>query len=471
MKTLAMTAGNDNAAIWVVKIFDGTNTYRFASKAITLSSNLYDGNALSRVNNQNSLDMFGRQIDLINDGVLGENIQVTFSIKNNASNSLIDGFQDEFYPATSGKIIIMQEVSIGVVWEGATTEAEITWLENLGCVDFSNDHSNIYLACTDISDKELFPLPYYKVQNEYDNKISYFPNAGENNIGALIPIVYGDFTIQNRAQRIFNLSPCVLVDPTSDKFIIASHEFETTSLSLVEASQYALFSYLDGFKTFIRLSRASGTTAVNTIVHTISMQSTGGIVYGDIIIPFSSSGAYNIKTVENIIDQDDTTYLQLDDTEETDLKLVDFDGGNLDLYQLRNFDAYCPIEITFRLSSDNANDRYYLINYWNTRVGADPGTAGGNTGSFLLNTGATITEYNYDMKSDNTAKNGGLPWTLKELAEIEFTLQNVSGTAGQYLRVYGGYLKINTIQMNQFTTVLKKAFLFQVDTKGNAKIL
>lgn len=471
MKTLSMAPSNDNEAIWIIKIFDGTNTYRLATKSITLSSNIYDGDALSRINNPNSLNMFGRKIDLANDGVLGENINLSFSFKNNSSNSLIDDFQNDFYPATSGKIIIMQSVNIGVVWEGATTEAEITWIEELGVNSFSNNQDDVFINAMDLSDKGLFPLPYYKIQKDYDNKISYYPNCAEDNIEAPIPIVYGDFTIQNRAKRIFNLSPCILVDPSNDKFIIASHEFDTTSLSLVEADEYSLFSYLDGFKTYIRLSRDSGTASVNSVIHSITMQDTNGVVYGDIIIPFGACGTTSTEAVANIIDQDDTTYLQFDDGEGAPLKTIPFDGGGIDLYQFINFNAYCPIEITFRLSSNDANDRYYLINYWNTKVGADPGTAGGNSGSFLLDTGTTVTSYSYDMKNDNTAKNGGLPWTLKDLSEIEFTIENVSGTPGEYIRVYGGFLNITSIQMNQYTTVLKKAFLIQVDTKGNTKLL
>ena len=171
MRTINMTAENDNDIAWLIKITRGADTWKFATKDITLSSNLWDGKALAINNNRFSMNEIGKRINIPSGGTLGEISTITFSFIRYGANTFINTFFNEFYPATSGLILVAMDVEVGMVWDSSTSEADITWIYKYNVEEYGYSDTLINLICSEFSDFEYFNLPYYRVQTEFDNPL------------------------------------------------------------------------------------------------------------------------------------------------------------------------------------------------------------------------------------------------------------------------------------------------------------
>jgi hypothetical protein len=218
-----MTAENDNNIVWLIKITRGADVWKFATQDITLSTNLWDGKALAINDNRFSMNEIGKRINIPSGGTIGEISTIAFSFIRYGANTFINDFFNEFYPATSGKILVAMDVEVGMLWDSSTSEADITWIHKYNVNEYSYSDNQIDLVCSEFSDFEYFNLPYYKVQSEYDDGISYYADASKEAIGKSIPIVYGNpYQKDSRMLHEGNFTPTVRVG--NKKFLIASHE-------------------------------------------------------------------------------------------------------------------------------------------------------------------------------------------------------------------------------------------------------
>jgi len=218
-----MTATNDNNIVWLVKITRAGTSWRFATENITLSSNVWDGEALGINDNRFSLNEVGKRINIPGGGTMGEISTVTFTFSRYTDNTFINTFFNEFYPATAGLVLVAMDVEVGIVWDSATTESQITWLHKYNIEEYQYNDSQINLVCAEFSDFEFFNIPYYKVQVEYNNGVSYYPEASEQAIGKNIPICYGRLEMPLNIVP-FNSNCCPLVKVGEKKFLLSSHE-------------------------------------------------------------------------------------------------------------------------------------------------------------------------------------------------------------------------------------------------------
>lgn len=232
MITLNQTAGYDNEAIFVFKFtFDTTVAY-LSTKDITLDSTNYDGAAILH----NSISAITETNNLIRGGGICEVGSLSLSIINKSDNASFSDFFDSFYPNNS-VYQANREVDIGIVWDGATTESQITWLQTMLISEYSYDTS-LHFSLVSYTEADNPSLPYYTVQEDYDNGVSYFPKAPDESMGVPIPIVYGDFNIETiRGDTSYNIpqaepcSPIVIIDDDTGtdlnyKFIVASHSIK-----------------------------------------------------------------------------------------------------------------------------------------------------------------------------------------------------------------------------------------------------
>jgi hypothetical protein len=230
-RTINMTAEKDNNIVWLIKITRGADSWKFATKDITLSTNLWDGKALAINDNRFSMNEIGKRINIPSGGTLGEISTITFSFIRYGANTFINDFFNEFYPATSGLILVAMDVEVGMVWDSSTSEADITWIYKYNVEEYEYSDNLISLICSEFSDFEYFNLPYYRVQTEFDNGISYYPEASEEAIGKNLPIVYGSTAVSSRP---FDKGFTPVVRVTKDKFIIATHECHNAFSPAVE---------------------------------------------------------------------------------------------------------------------------------------------------------------------------------------------------------------------------------------------
>jgi len=222
MRTINMTAGDDNGIVWLVKITRGATSWRFATKDITLSSNLWDGKALGINDNRYSLNEIGKRINIPGGGTMGEISTVTFSFSRYTANTFTNTFFNEFYPATAGLILVAMDVEVGLVWDSSTDEGDITWLYKYNIEEYSYSDNAINLICSEFSDFDFFDLPYYEIQTKVDNRMSYFVDAPDNSMGKSIPIVYGKPYQPDTLPFELNFTPTIRIG--DKKYLIASHE-------------------------------------------------------------------------------------------------------------------------------------------------------------------------------------------------------------------------------------------------------
>lgn len=306
MRTLAMTAGADNTLIWIIRINmdDGTYLY-FADSEIVLSGITFSGKIIS----YGSMSEMGSMIDVLGGGSIGSVDHFSFAISrytvyNDGVNSL-QAFFNDWYPATSKPILTSKEIDLGLVWSNATTTGEITWLKNYLVSDYSYDTGNAYINCIEPDELKGKLVPYYKVQEDSDDGISYTTEATEEMIEKVIPIVYGDFSASIPAYETFNNVPALLISKNNE-YKVTSHVCKSVNASVGY--------YLKNVKNMMLMTSA-GLTLPNTragleinFALTYGRSFSGNLVFHPQAFTGSTIGGTDYK---NCLDDDSSNYVDL----------------------------------------------------------------------------------------------------------------------------------------------------------------
>ena len=440
-----MTVGEDNELVWIVKITGDNEVYKLASEDITLSGNNYDGKVLFLPNRGEApISEMDKQIDLSNGGTIGSIGNFSFAISRNNSNSYLQNFFNEFYPATSGQRIVSAQVDIGCVWQGATAESDITWLEQGYVRSYEYSPRVMYLGCEEISELRDIELPYYNIQKDFDNGVSYFPEAPEENLGKPIPIIYGDYSGGLTSSEIYgwSLMPGMVVDSTKMKFIFASHECYNIAVS----SPY-VYQYLSGLKAYLGLVKSSGVTALSDERgSTIELQTTIGQIYGEIKIPMSDIGSFDASTdLHKILNYDETDYGVIGTHEYCVLKPP---HGTLD--GSLSSDADLDVAIYFKASSSDGTTRNVTVDFKNPSTAPKNGSQDTGVGTNYPAITNMAAEYYYAFGTITTGQdndaggNGHLPWRVSDVLNLEYFIYN---EATGDVRIYSAYLHLKNIRI------------------------
>lgn len=334
-----MTPANDNQIIWIVRLFRGDTFYNFATQDIELDSILYDGKVLGINQNRFSLNEIGKRINIPDGGTIGEISTVTFSFIRYGNNDFINGFFNAFYPAISGEIIIGMNADIGVIWNGATAESDITWLYRYVIEDYSYNDNLIDVVCSDFPEFEYIDLPYYHLQKDLNNGISYSQNAPDANIGSAIPIVYGKFRLTHpndidvmddpEPYKLVALAPLLCIDNSNGfKFIAASHKIKTWNYipykiylggSVNNNTIPDIFRFIDTLDAYANMySYDMVTNAIKSIEANTYKGATIHFtadypVFGDVCFyPDVSDSDSDYKNINNIKDYDNDTFVDVE---------------------------------------------------------------------------------------------------------------------------------------------------------------
>ena len=468
MRTINMpVVGEDNEIVWLVRITDGTNTYRLATEAITLSTNAYDGDALSINSSRFSFNEFGKRINIVEGGTVGEISSVTFSFKRNASNSLLADFFNEFYPATSGKNLIAQKVEVGIIWRGSTDEDEVTWLYAYGVNNYSYDQSNINLTCSEFAEFENIMLPFYEVQKDYDNGISYTKAVEDDAYGQPIPIVYGSLATTTFGEGSAILAPTVLFDKTKATVKIASHECKETVKGNYTApgNYYIIFKSIGEGSAYLQIYTTDGSEVNDFSGCSTTLQNTAQIILGYARIPFTGLGG--LSDVDDVIDAtdgDNATYTDLDCDGTGDFRMSLKINGNISssdvgVLSRANDNDINAIWLLSTAGGATRNIRMYFYNSDNSpdNIGMQSATtiasatAIEKSGSGFARTEIGKTGYPVPVGAGII-----LPYTIEELVNYEYVLENENTTPGEKVRVHGGYLLLQNILVSGSITTTWK---------------
>jgi hypothetical protein len=127
-------AASDSISIDDVKVRLKEDPINISTRTITLDTTTYDGAVLG----WNELSDFTQYIDAESGGGIGAVSGFDFTISRYTLNTKTSSFFNEFFPAYNGGMVIARSVQFGVVWNTATTLAEITWLFKGRVIDYSN---------------------------------------------------------------------------------------------------------------------------------------------------------------------------------------------------------------------------------------------------------------------------------------------------------------------------------------------
>lgn len=460
MITLNQSSGNNNDTIWVLKINTDTPIY-ISTRDLTLDST-FDGQVL---NEENYLTPVYYNSSIKEGGGTGSVISYSFSVSRYVSNSAFNGFHNEFYPASGGVYLSSRLVQIGVCWTGATSDSEITWLMTGRIIDYNYEQRRLNVVVfqeSEITNKEI---PYYSIQKDFDNEVSYFENADKEIYGDVIPIIYGSFNIwqpvpnhedifPNVFQSVnFALAPVIITNQATLEMVVCSHKVYTDNYNpstYFGAGKNNTFKYLGGLDTYMHIYEAAAVSAssINTFSRfKYSLLYTKVKMYGRLHIHLTQASDLTGSTdVTNAIDDDPQTYTAIDEFAVTATDQVALVAKGSDSTSEVGYLGQTPGDIrgTFAIVSNDGSSRNYRIGIRNA---SDTTALYKETPTSSIS-GTTIEHKYLDISSDVTAKSDpSLPYTIEELCGYDWYIVNYSAGAGDQIYVYYGYISISNINV------------------------
>jgi len=446
--TLNQTAGNDNAVIWIVKItIDASTVFYFSDTEdkITLSGTDFDGKVILK----DSLQYLDQNINIAYGGTLCSPGNTAVAIARYNAYTGTSDFFDDFYPATSQNYITGRQVQIGVCWTGATTTGEISWLYDFYVDSYSYDWNQISLNLYERAILEGVECPYFEVQDQYDNGISYFPTASTKDMdGAVLPLLYGDMRaslIGSLFQRGDTTAPTILIDESKVKMIVAYHE--CYSVSNGASGQYECYKYLDGVDEHLRIRRSANTTLSNDKKGCAVTMLDGGsaALVGNLILRLVLLSRDNdISDVSNVVNDDYTDYTVLpasSDVDELALRLVG-EASTSEVGYLSATAGDC--DVNFVITSDDANDRVWRVGIRNNVTAAtDTGTAGTHSAG----TGFSTATHPFGATTTTQTNEVNDIWTIEDVLNNDYFIRNRETSEGEDIRVYYGYIELDNIDV------------------------
>jgi len=366
------------------------------------------------------------------------------------SGSRFDGWFSEFYPTYDGSTLISRECEVGVVWNTASNDTEITWLMRGKIVDYRFEPRKMIITILQSTEIDSRPLPYYSVQKDFDNEVSYFTNAPDENYGATLPIVYGDFTLTLEAATPFPpmglikplLFPLVLVDKHKLTYVAGTHEFNNSGLEIGGGGSSQNWRFLSGLKEYMLLNCTNGSETDNviklTMNHFDSLNNSGNVIIGTIFLIPTLPGINNdISDYSNLTDlSSGTDTITVTSTNEVALTI---DGSDTDIGLLSR--AANSIVINVRQSdsvtADSSDDT--ILTYFNPEFGSGTGGYGdeSSTAQFGWDTGDGNKQHQQDMTNDFVGRDiSGEPWRWGELFNLEFIVRAISTYTNKYSNLW-----------------------------------
>mgnify|MGYP001562473371 CR=1 FL=1 len=454
MLIMNMNPEEDQELVLIVRINLDTEYMYFSDteNQIVLSGTAFNGKVISK----NSIGEATKDVDVTQGGTIGQVGNWELSLARYTSYvgtvTTFDDFFNDFAPATSKPLLTSKTVDVGVVWGGAVDSTEITWLYQFYIENYDWTTYSLNLGCIEYDELVAKQLPYYVIQKEKDNGISYFINAPEESYGQTIPIVYGDLATLDLSYSNFRLAPCLRVDKDSFKYIISSHINHTIY------SEKNLWKYIDAVGNMMKLTGVTSLQSNTRAGFVTALNSDGSTITGELKIQprlYLANGSgwtYGTSATDprSAFDNDPVTYCDLYNNSEIAFQLstkaINSDIGIL------SGDSQSDIEFV-ALFDVLTGSNTVKLKYWHSTVDTI------NRGYSPLEASAVYSgadnTINYWMASgsgiDNWASSKkkwviGIPWAIEELQQLEFHLLNIGS---YHIRIKNCYLFLKNIVVYQ----------------------
>ena len=436
MRSLSMTAGNDNTIVWVFQILLDSTTIYLSTQDISLT-NSYDGKVL----------MFNQYDETVSDGeisysggisVLGS---MNMIISSETDNTNFDSWFNEYYPNNS-TYLMNRKVKLGIVWNTATSDSQITWLSELKIIDYKYADRRTELTLDANNEFVNVNIPYYTIQDNYDDGISYIDFASSDEKNTVIPVLYGDFSVTGIGinYTVSRLAKCVLFNKSLLHYKYAYHPCYS------DDANNRLYKSVNGSKSFMIMEADTSVKTNNQTGSSIQLnpvtRTYGEKILGSLSLSnFVSGSESDIIDFTELNDYDSSNYITVPAGDQVSFKI----DGNIStsdtgmLSPLQN--SYIQFQIYAKVASGSGQGDLY---YWSER---------GYSGNNAIAVTTTLTGFSMSIGTSTSVKpNANLPWTLEELCSVEYVLKNDGATDIQIQRAL---LVINGIVIQQYYSTYK----------------
>jgi hypothetical protein len=336
------------------------------------------------------------------------NTRMQFMTDSSHGNKFSDLFDDYFFDYRTARI---------KQWfEGLNyVDAELIFTGEIVLDRFNQNEVEFVIFHQDELDT---PIPLQRV-----NKVNH-PFAPSENVGAAIPIPFGDLTTSQAARTAFGdvYAPMVLTDNLYLRFDICPYQIK--SASIASLGQYRYVEELDAYIYFYAPNKAY--TNDSDGAYLILNEGVQGTID---IKPRQKGSTTTASNYENSVDDDTTTYTTVGASQELSVLV----GSIPELGKiLDNVAANIRLDVTLGTVSTNGGDIGYNNTDWQ---GAGDGkkillsvtSADSDT---LKNISFATTKDKKGSASDQSDQY--LPWTWQELGNLEFY---VTAGAGESIQV------------------------------------
>jgi len=457
MLTMNQTPGTDNKAILVLKIELEDRALYFSDTLdkITLSGIDFDGKVLYK----GSLSDLTEYVDISEGGGIGTVGHFSFSIARYNTYTGTSNFINDFFPATGQPLLTSKTVDVGIVWTGATSLEDITWLKRYGIEDHSWSDTQLNLSCIEFDELAATMLPYYRIQDQVPNDVSYNTDLTDETRGKTIPIIYGDFTELNLEYGEANLSPAVRAGK-GFSFIVASHLCKETT------STNRLYEHLSEVNAYLSIYGADVSIVNKWNLHRVDMNTHRDInLYGELILKpsFATSeyGFLSPSDAANCMDGSDTSFMTLQAGQQVGLVLP----ANIPSNLFGDTDGTvnsCSFNV--RWSSAGSSTQNIHLSFWHVEKENFSGVWQNDSTNnvikdtqFVFGDGTQVVH-----KRDTSAAN----WNIDELQKLYYSIKN-TGTGP--IRIYNCYVKFNQLKIYEIFTVPKGQGM--LITRGNRRLM
>ena len=429
-----------------IKIRKEVDIIRLSTRDVDLGdANIFDGQIIKH-DQLTDVDSF---IDVEVSGGIGAITGYSFQIARHTANARTSDFFNEFFPAYDGGQIVAREILFGFIWDdGSPDYSEVTWLMNGKAIDYSYEPRAINLIVLQSTEIDTREIPYYSVQKDFNNFVSYFPSAPDENYGNIIPIVYGihdvgtSITGGAAVEGLVTYSPGIIVDYGKNSILIASHKCE----SIAAVSTLSVYKFIEGLNSYMGLTSASDATVNNNLNSYYSVTDTNTDIIGSMIIPLKAQSSYSgVGTLFNVMDKDTTNFKQIDTTERLALGI----GGSASTTEVGWLSVTDgQSRVVWRVGSNDAGDRDWTLGINNLTYGTPPNLDTVSTGTIVANNPSTVEIVHNFGASVVMKKDAIMPWTIEEVCNLEFYIINDDVDAGDYIEVYYATLKLSNIKVS-----------------------
>lgn len=431
MKTLPTNIqnGKDGGSepIYLVRLIpesgDSWSEFRWGTKAVTITDiGAFSGGRLAK----DGLPTLEESIDILNGANVGHVGNFTVKLLN----------QDKYHETLDliTNHFENREIKVYIVFtNGSLSSSDWLCLKSGIVKEIKYSIEGIIFSCVDAGEKRHKDIPGDKI-----NKTDY-PNCPDDNVGKIMPLLYGELYGGSRYLNTRNEIPIIVVDEAKYKYLISLNQCKDLATVLFSKSVI----YDEGTKCFISIRFGSETTPPETISYgrptTIEFPK-DKTIFGHVSKQFEVQGEKTDPStldLKNTIDDDIDSYKFLTENQKLYVKIK-----LPDLFDIV-VDTYIVFNVKFGTISTNGGKLRYYNRNWDNGVGKfsdgitfDSGDSGYTKNYYIQRPSGEGGPDNSAHGKDELQADQNDIWKIDELNTYEFGIEINAGESAEIKNIW-----------------------------------